>query len=221
MADAQAPFTGANEPLPGTADQTTATGQTAAVEPLFVNKRELALALGCSEPTIDNWMAKRGLPAVDKGSNGVAYRFDLAACRAWKADQDAAEQRAAEQLNGELFGDGQQLAPAGNARDVIQRLEAERLAQNLSAQRRELIPRREVEDDFRAVFGSFRQALLGLEASLVRACSLTGGQVDEAKRQVRGCMRNLAQAIADPTLRPTDIDTFIETPAGETHRHAA
>jgi phage terminase Nu1 subunit (DNA packaging protein) len=212
MADAKAPFVGATQ------DQ-------AVVEPLFVNKRELALALGVSEPTVDNWVSRRGMPVVEKGSNGVAWRFDLGACRAWKADQDAAEKRAADQLNGELFPEGQQLAPAGNPADVIKLLEAERLAQTINIQRRELIPRAEVENDYRAVFGVVRQALLGLEASIVRALNLDPTQADEVKRQVRGGMRNLAQAIADPALRPTEIETAIVDPAvvksAEGARHAA
>ena len=173
----------------------------------LVNKRELAKVMGVSEPTVESWLDD-GLPVVSKGSNGVAYQFDVEAVKAWKVAREDAARSEVERRQQSLFGDGERLAPAGNARDVREMLEAERVAMALSAQRREHIPRQEVEDDYKAVFGLFRQHVLALDSALTRSAGLTQPQQQEHRRLIRVMMGSLSGAIRDANLRPPPSELF-------------
>lgn len=175
--------------------------------PLRLNKRELAKALDISEPTVDS-LLDQGMPVVSRGSNGVAYEFDLEAVKAWRSARDDASRVEAERRQNELFGDGVRLAPDGNLRDIRDRIEVETRATILSAQRRELIPRKEVADDYEAVFGLFRQHLVALDAAAMKAAGLTHVQQQELRRLIRLLMTSLARAIRDAELRPRDVELF-------------
>lgn len=52
------------------------------------NRVELAQFFGVSVMTIDTWIRK-GMPIVQRGSRGVSWEFDTAACAQWRADQAA------------------------------------------------------------------------------------------------------------------------------------
>jgi hypothetical protein len=173
----------------------------------LVNKRELAKAMAVSEPTIESWL-DLGMPVVSKGSNGVAYEFDLDAVRSWKASRDQASRDEVERRQNELFGDGIRLAPDGDVRQLRERAALETDIMVLSAKRRELIPRKEVEDDYAAVFGLIRQHLLSLDAALTKSAGLTHAQQQEHRRLIRIVMDSLARAISHPDLRPPVTELF-------------
>lgn len=56
---------------------------------LEVNRREIARLLGVSMPTVTDWV-DRGLPVVDRGSRGIPWVFDVAACFAWRLEYELA-----------------------------------------------------------------------------------------------------------------------------------
>lgn len=56
---------------------------------LEVNRREIARLLGVSMPTVSDWV-DRGLPVVNRGSRGIPWAFDVAACFAWRLEYELA-----------------------------------------------------------------------------------------------------------------------------------
>jgi phage terminase Nu1 subunit (DNA packaging protein) len=110
---------------------------------------ETAAFFGVSQPTVRRWI-EGGCPVAEKGSNGVAYKLDLHAVAAWRADQrqaeDAAERERADrdaQLRLELLGADaltvQPDAAALTARQRADALAAEVARTKLAQMRRELV----------------------------------------------------------------------------------
>lgn len=54
----------------------------------LLTRREIAGALGVHAMTVVKWL-DRGLPCAERGSKGRPSRFDLAAVKRWRADQEA------------------------------------------------------------------------------------------------------------------------------------
>lgn len=177
--------------------------------PLSVNKGELARLFRVSVPTIDRWI-QQGCPIIEGGSNGVAYQFDVRAVKAWRGEVEERERQAAterqEQLNAaqaELFGAGEQLAPQG-IDNIVEFLNAERLALMVGKQKGELVAREDVRNDYAAMFGVMRQQMLGWAATLARTAGLTPEQQQEAEKLVRTTLVAMHGQIKDPSLRPTE-----------------
>lgn len=53
----------------------------------YVNRSGLARLHGVSLPTVDDWVRK-GMPVVKRGSKGVEWQFDPAACYAWRMQRE-------------------------------------------------------------------------------------------------------------------------------------
>jgi len=83
------------------------------VDRLTANRRELAVLLGVSMPTIDSWVT-RGLPVVQRGSRGVAWQFDVADCFAWRLDYEVA--KAAAQTENVSLADAERRKRVADAR---------------------------------------------------------------------------------------------------------
>ena len=145
-------------------------------EPFFVNKRARARLFGVSEPEITTWI-EDGCPVVEGGS--VAYKFDVDQVRDWRKKQEEAQAAQCSSREAELrgfqqslFGDQQLPHREGlAASETKEWLQAEYMAQKLSAERRE---------DGRVValhlvawdrLGAIRQELLGLCPKLARMVS--------------------------------------------------
>lgn len=181
-------------------------------EPFVVNKRELARVFDVSEPTIGRWL-EAGCPVLEGGSNGVAYKFDVDQVRAWRRGEEdkAAAERASRQARIDehqqtLFGQTQLSRREGlSPSETREWLQAEYYAQKLSAERRELIPREEVQRDYAATLGVIRQRLLGLAPAAARAASLTPEQQHAIDRVVRETLTALHAQIADAQLRPEPL----------------
>lgn len=176
------------------------------VEPLIVNKGELARMLRVSQPTIDSMIAD-GCPVHRGGSNGVPYEFEFYAVKAWreereakKAADEAVRQQRLNAAQSELFS-GQQLAPQG-IDNIRQSLDAERLAIIVSKQKGELIARDDVRNDYAAMLGVVRQHALGWATTLGRIAGLTPEQQKEADRLARAMLVAAHGQIKDPELRP-------------------
>lgn len=181
-------------------------------QPLPVNKGEMARFFRVSLPTVDRWV-QLGCPVIEGGSNGVPYQFDVHAVKAWRDQVEEREKRAAaerqQQLDAaqsELFG-GEQLAPQG-IDNVVDFLNAERLALIVGKQKGELIAREDIRNDYAAMFGVVRQQMLGWAATLARTAGLSPEQQQEAEKLVRTTLVAMHGQIKDPSLRPTEGHAF-------------
>ena len=188
--------------------------------PGLLTTRQLADRLNVTTKTIQHYV-NTGMPSA--GRHGAAFAWDLNKCLEWI--KSAHESRhslrgnvlahmnlaAAGEEQLDLGGVDRQ-TPMGDTARVKLFLETEKIALYLGAQKRELIPREEVEADYRATFGVLRQQLLGLGASIARTLSLDYEKQREIEKLVRGFMESLQSTIADEMLRPPRED--FEIPAG-------
>ncbi len=133
---------------------------------------DTAAFFSVSQPTLRRWIDS-GCPVAEKGASGVAYKLDLHAVAAWRADQRSAEDTAAlaraerdAQLRMELLGpDALTVQPEGEALTPKQRadaLAAEVARTRLAQMRRELVNAEEfrllLSDLLALVKTRFRQA---------------------------------------------------------------
>lgn len=116
---------------------------------------DTAAFFSVSQPTVRRWIDS-GCPVAEKGASGVAYKLDLHAVAAWRAEQRSAEDTAAlqraerdAQLRMELLGpDALTVQPDGEALTPKQRadaLAAEVARTRLAQMRRELVNAEEVQ----------------------------------------------------------------------------
>lgn len=178
-------------------------------DPVVVNKHELAKLLEKSLPTIDR-MIEDGMPVLKGGSNGVPYEFDANAVVAWleevarkEAELTAEKERQLAQLQlgltGGVAGDS---APIGlTAKQRIEAMQAEMLADKLARDRGALMPVEEVEAEFEAVFGLLRQRLLSQGSSLQRLAGLSEDQVRHVDQEMRELLRSLSHQITNLQVR--------------------
>lgn len=153
-----------------------------------LNRTELARAFQVSEPTVDRWIAE-GVPVLQSGSNGKAYRFRLAEVRAWQLRKDAEEKatearkaKAIHQMQMELLGGTHNEASeellSPKARREIYELDS--VYRSMALARGELVPRSDVDAVLNAVFGIVRKSINGMPDRLSRDAGLTGRQSEQA-----------------------------------------
>lgn len=139
----------------------------------WVSKRELSKHLGCSKPTIDALIDRYPeFPIVARGSNGLAWRFDLAAVTAFLQARRAEEARTEAARNEQLAEQLAQLTLPGlgpepeergySPREKKTEIEAELLRDKLARDRGELVPAAEVSAALKAAF-----ALLGSRLEVI------------------------------------------------------
>lgn len=172
---------------------------------LTVNLGEMARLAGVSEPTLRRWVQEK-CPVEERGANGVAYKFDPDAVKAWRAarDRDEADaeserQRQIVERQGEMFA-GQKMAPEGF--DIERHkaaIQLEREAITLSRLKGGLIEADEVRRTAEAMFGIMRQRLLAFVPNLTRASGLTPDQQQEGDKQVRALLEDMRLAIREWT----------------------
>lgn len=170
--------------------------------PIYLNRAQLARAMGVTPPTIDNWIAD-GMPVAEKGSNGRAYKFDLLACQSWRAGEEhrtAEEKRRQENLvrnqqldlvGGDLGGSEMAMSPAKRRELWDEQAAWMRVAK----ERRELVPRAEVRERYEEAFKFLGHALQGLPDVLSRRCGLSPEALVEVQRTVDAWQADLARTM--------------------------
>ena len=174
----------------------------------LVNKAELAPRLGVSLPTLNRWIAEDpGFPVEVRGANGSAYRFDLRAVLAWKAEREAAEaEREARRLraidNLTLFTDDQ--APADNVLSARERLDELRAAQQSDAlriQRGNLVRAERVQAELAQNLATLNAGLRAQLNAVIDQFGLDGPVIEALRavprRAIADVLRNLTVINAD------------------------
>lgn len=153
-----------------------------------LNRKQLAQALGTSEPTIDRWIDD-GMPVLERGTNGKAYQFQLSHCFAWRQERDAeaaAQEDLADQavrqmrlslLGGETGDTERAMSP--KERQAIYAAEGEFL--KLARARRDVIPATEVTQMIEQVLSVVRAGVNGMPDRLARDAGLSRQQLDQAE----------------------------------------
>jgi hypothetical protein len=183
-------------------------------ETIIVNKRELAHMAKVAERTVDRWI-QDGCPIVKGGSNGIAYEFDLAQVLAWRQEiQDSAEAEA--EARQERLAQLELTLPGGNvspdepgvlgSKEKSDYYDSQLKFIKLETQRGSLLERADVEGDYQAIFGLMRQRLIAFPMLLKRVIDISPDQVKAVDIEVRLLLRELAQQIRDPAMRPTTYD---------------
>lgn len=180
-----------------------ASRQPGAGDAIRLNKRELARALGISEPSVTA-LIDDGCPVVRGGSNGVAYEFDLADVRRWKDDRDRAKAAKEEQkkqavtqltlgLEGGQARDDQHLTPKAR----IDWLNAELLTNKARTARGELVEAAAVSAEFEAVFKEIATFLQSIPDQMARRLDWAPGAVAECTDLIDEFQERLARRLME------------------------
>lgn len=176
--------------------------------PVHLNRAQIARALGVTPPTVDSYVAK-GMPVAKKGSNGRSYEFDLDAVLAWRRgeDQREADEKAKQEalireqqleLVGGSLGQSEMAMTPAKRRELWDEQSA---YMRVAKERRELVPRAEVDAAFEDAFKFLGQALQGLPDLLGRRCALTPEAIVEVQKAVDTFQTELAaQLESEPNL---------------------
>lgn len=183
---------------------------------MLLNKAELARVFSVSEPTVTKWIAD-GCPFESKGDNGVAYQFDAAKVKAWKdaretaaREAEEARERAISQMQSEMFGTDQPLAPAGLSQDdIAKHLRNVREAELLKHQMGQRLDREDVQNEFAAVFNVCRQRMLGWASTLAKTANLTPDQQQLAEDLARDTLGAMHRQLKDSGLRAAVEDVAV------------
>lgn len=180
------------------------------MEPMLVNKQELADLFDVSVPTVDTWI-KDGCPVEREGSAGRAYQFDVEKVTEWRRDVEerarlerAERDRKLAQMQFQLTGGAADEAGGAGltGRQRIDAIQAALLEDKLRRERRHVIPREEVRSDYEAVFQLLRQRLTSVHVVMMRTVGLSPEQASALQREMSALLVDLRQQVADPELRP-------------------
>ena len=183
------------------------------VSDAVLNRKQLAQALGSSEPTIDRWIGE-GMPVLERGTNGKAYQFQLSHCYAWRqlreteqAAQDSQAENAVRQMRLALLGgDVGDSERALNPRERQAIYAAEVEWQKLARMRGEVIPAAEVTDLLQQVFSLVRAAINAMPDRLARDAGLTAAQVDQAEAVGDDILADMQSALSQHVANAESSD---------------
>jgi len=133
------------------------------------SKKDLAKALGTSTVTLDRWLERFGdeVPCLQRGTNGLAYRFDLPATVAFfqdKRDEEARRQADRDQALAQLalpFLDAPQQAENKpiSMREQREALLVGKLKREESERLGQLVPTAELRDLLGTAFARWNTAI--------------------------------------------------------------
>lgn len=150
-----------------------------------VNRTQCAVALKVSEPIITKYL-EQGLPVLERGSNGQAYKFQLSHVFAWKMHRDEtrraereASDRAAAQLAMAFRNDDDEDMPDTvlSADQIIKESQADYARNRAAELRRELVRAARVTELFEDVLIQVRTQFVSLVDFAEMEFSLTPEQV--------------------------------------------
>ncbi len=173
-----------------------------------VNLTELADVLRVSTNTLREVVRKAAdFPVVARGSNGVAYEFDLDDVVAWwRANDERVESEKADrrgQLDlwrSEIFGDradDDRAAPGLTATERRAEFEAQLMADKLRRQRGETIERATLERIVAAAVAEVRNGMLQVPAEFAKRRSLDREARIELESMIERRLDNLADRLGD------------------------
>jgi len=136
-----------------------------------VNRSRLAALHGVSLPTIDAWV-REGMPVVKRGSRGVEWEFDPAACYAWRMQRELDKSKREADAGG---GDPESLDALERRKLLAQTVEAEL---KLAKARGEVADVALMERNLARAFATVRASLRQVPS---RAVSLLIGETDERR----------------------------------------
>jgi phage terminase Nu1 subunit (DNA packaging protein) len=134
----------------------------------IVNKAGVAVFFGVSPQSVDAWI-RRGLPALERGTQGKPWRFDLLEVARWRFSPSAGTAT-------EGDPDPANMAP----RERLDHFRALREQAKHEVEMRQLIPAAEFESGIANVIKPIATGLESLPDLLERDVGLTGAQVEKA-----------------------------------------
>lgn len=179
----------------------------------FLNRAQLAQALGKSEPTIDRWI-KLGMPVHRVGSNGRPYEFSLDDVLAWRRNFDAEMEEERRQLAETIRATQQSLDLEGGSANGVDALpfklrkeyyEAEQVRMRVSRARGELCEVVSVRLMIERALKHLGDRLQSMPDALERACALPPETVDRITREIDEMQSDLARELSTFRLS-ADLD---------------
>lgn len=173
---------------------------------IYLTLAQVARATGLSENTIGKYVERLDdpLPCVQRGGNGVAYRFDPDEVKAWFERQDqkeAAAQKAADERTRQLGLElGVELTHDAAAQPISQAeraaaMRAELDATKLAEMRRELIRAPELAAALVQIGALFSRRCRAIADTLQQPLGLTDHQVAGVNHAIDEALTDLADAL--------------------------
>lgn len=187
------------------------------VDDCLLNKREVGELLGVSQPTLDAWIRRDGLPFEEEGTNGREWSFRASSVWAWKCARDDGERLRAEtaratvealrlKLVGGKVGDTEMaLDPTERARLYA----VQRTHYDMMEAAKRLLPRADVEEALADILSLVRDALGAQPDLLEREAGLTAKAVDLVIKANDDLLELMARRIGEffaarPVTQPKD-----------------
>lgn len=166
---------------------------------------DTAAFFAVSQPTMRRWI-DAGCPVAEKGASGVAYKLDLRAVAAWRADQREAEDSAATaraerdaQLRLDLLGPDALTVETGAAaltpKQRADALAAEVARTKLAILRREQVPAEPVKLLLAEAFALLKTRLRQIPDVLAPEIGLTETQANRAAEMIDDALADTADAL--------------------------
>ena len=179
----------------------------------ILNRAQIATALAVSENTITAWMGE-GMPVLEHGGNGRAYRFQLSACWVWARNYQEGERQAretAERIAREAaaaflnFGEEEDPEKQGLSANQMRELaQAELIAMQVNERRGDLVRAGRLRERLADLFAAFQRGMTTLPDFAEREFGLEPKDVQKMQNQ---CDQTLLEV-------RRQIETMI-APAGE------
>lgn len=166
-----------------------------------LNRTGIAQVLGVSMNTVSDWV-ERGMPVVQRGSRGVPWTFDAAACVRWQLDYELANAKGEESKDVTL-DDAIRRSTIADA--ILKELK-------VAEQRRSVVKIEDVARIWEGRIIAARETFLGISQ---RIAPLIVGESDQARieeqidLEVRRALEELAEG------RPSEDDADDESDADD------
>jgi phage terminase Nu1 subunit (DNA packaging protein) len=173
----------------------------------IVNLSELAMILDISSTALTDQIRRdQTFPVLERGSNGVAYRFDLDAVKAYRDAKQAAIDEATARRNADLakwrldfYGETADPEESFTLSPAERRAEADaiRLEDYNRRQRGELVERSALISALASAVMALRQGLLPLATDFAKRHGLTREQRIELEGQIGARIDQLSDTLSD------------------------
>lgn len=173
---------------------------------VYLTRGGLAKAMGVSVPTIDEWRSPKefegGMPCVEEGDQGHAYKFDIEDCLAWRARRDSYRDEVYAERDRQVAAAHEQLDLNGGESSGVDALplkmrreyyETEMGRMKAAKLRGELIELTEHEAELIQIFQSTARFLQSLPDVLARECDIEPGTIGTLQEKIDTHQETLAR----------------------------